>query len=228
MSCSSDTAGVIIIPKPGTDIGNTMSGITSPVLTRRTFTRTLVGAAATLSAGTALAVTNEEVLRDYVPDSQDQMYLQRRLSALRMRRWQDYFDSVSKDCILCDTNDRVLHYWGSDGFYRVYPTSVPLNGSLTRRGRTTITLKRPEPEWRPTENMLERTPGLPRYVGPGPDNPLGVRALNLGFPGAYRIHGTNDIRKIGRQSSNGCIGLFNQHIVEVYDRAEVGTPVLLI
>ena len=76
--------------------------------------------------------------------------------------------------------------------------------------------------------MLKRNPDLPRYVGPGPDNPLGVRALNIGFPGAYRIHGTNDIRKIGRQSSNGCIGLFNGHIVEVYDRAQVGTPVLLI
>jgi lipoprotein-anchoring transpeptidase ErfK/SrfK len=76
--------------------------------------------------------------------------------------------------------------------------------------------------------MLRRHPDLPRYVPPGPNNPLGVRALNLGFPGAYRIHGTNDIRKIGRQSSNGCIGLFNEHIIEVYDRAQVGTPVLLI
>ena len=76
--------------------------------------------------------------------------------------------------------------------------------------------------------MIARNPDLPPYVEAGPNNPLGVRALNLGFPGAYRIHGTNDIRKIGRQSSNGCIGLFNEHILEVYDRAQVGTPVLLI
>ena len=39
---------------------------------------------------------------------------------------------------------------------------------------------------------------------------------------------TNDIRKIGRQSSSGCIGLFNEHILEVYGRAQLGTPVLLI
>ena len=118
----------------------------------------------------------------------------------------------------------MLHYWGSDGFYRIYPTSVPLTDEMTRRGRTTITLKRPDPDWRPTAAMLKRRPDLPTYVPPGPDNPLGIRALNLGWT-SYRIHGTNDIRKIGRQSSSGCIGLFNEHILEVYDRAQIGTPV---
>jgi L,D-transpeptidase ErfK/SrfK len=199
-------------------------------LDRRGFIGAATAGAAFAFAAPSLAALNEErdPLRDFVPDSQDRPRLMRRISGLDSRRWQDYFDDLSMDAILCDMNDRVLHYWAADGFYRIYPTSVPMTGDLTRRGRTTIVLKRPDPEWRPTENMLARNPDLPPYVGPGPDNPLGVRALNLGFPGAYRIHGTNDIRKIGRQSSNGCIGLFNEHILEVYDRARVGTPVLLI
>ncbi|WP_424932802.1 L,D-transpeptidase [Amaricoccus macauensis] len=196
-------------------------------ISRRNFTRLALGAAAGCAVGPALAATEEDALTSYVPDSQDQPRLLRRISGLRMRNWEDYFDNLNKDAILCDTNDRVLHYWGADGFYRVFPTSVPLTDQLTRRGRTEITLKRPEPEWRPTQNMLKRNPDLPKYVGPGPENPLGIRALNLSWP-AYRIHGTNDIRKIGRQSSNGCIGLFNEHIVVVYERAQVGTPVLLI
>jgi L,D-transpeptidase ErfK/SrfK len=98
---------------------------------------------------------------------------------------------------------------------------------MTRRGRTEVMAKRPEPSWAPTPSMLERNPALPAHVGPGPDNPLGVRALNLGWQ-YYLIHGTNDIRKIGRQSSSGCIGLFNEHILEVYDRAKIGTPVMVI
>lgn len=197
---------------------------------RRFISLTAAGLLGAGLARPAFAAQTEirDPLRDFVPDSEDRPRLLRRISGLDSRRWQDYFEDLSKDAILCDMNDRVLHYWGRDGFYRIYPTSVPMTGDLTRRGRTTITLKRPNPEWRPTENMLRRNPDLPRYVPPGPDNPLGVRALNLGFPGAYRIHGTNDIRKIGRQSSNGCIGLFNEHIIEVYDRAQVGTPVLLI
>jgi lipoprotein-anchoring transpeptidase ErfK/SrfK len=199
-------------------------------LNRRTFGLLAAWATLTASLGAsgARAATEDDPLLDYVPDSQDHVYLLRRISGIKMRNWQDHFSTVSRGAILSDTNDRVLHFWDSDGFYRVYPTSVPLTGDLTRRGRTTVTLKRPNPDWAPTANMLRRHPDLPRYVPPGPNNPLGVRALNLGFPGAYRIHGTNDIRKIGRQSSNGCIGLFNEHILEVYDRARVGTPVLLI
>jgi L,D-transpeptidase ErfK/SrfK len=202
---------------------------------RRSFGRLAFSAAATglTLAGTGAAFaqeveTNGDPLRAYVPDAEDSHTLKRRVSGSVSRDWRESFSSIENGAILADTNDRVLHLWTADGFYRIYPTSVPMNGDMTRRGRTSITLKRPDPEWRPTEGMIERNPDLPRYVGPGPDNPLGVRALNLGFPGAYRIHGTNDIRKVGRQSSNGCIGLFNEHIVEVYDRVQVGTPVLLI
>jgi lipoprotein-anchoring transpeptidase ErfK/SrfK len=200
-------------------------------MTRRGFGRLaaggLVAAAALMAGGSVFAQIEEEPLHDYVPDAQDPMRILRRISGLSTERWQDHFSSVSNDAILVKVNDRVLHYWGADGFYRIYPTSVPLTEEMTRRGRTSITLKRPDPDWRPTANMLERRPDLPPYVPPGPDNPLGIRALNLGWS-AYRIHGTNDIRKIGRQSSSGCIGLFNEHILEVYDRAQVGTPVLLI
>lgn len=206
-----------------------MSSYMNGRMSRRAFAGLALGGVAGLAAGRpAFAVTEDTALYEYVPDSQDAPRLLRRISSLRTRRWEDHFSDISNGAILCDTNDRVLHYWGPDGFYRIYPTSVPLSGDLTRRGRTTVTLKRPDPDWRPTENMLQRHPDLPRYVEPGPNNPLGIRALNLGFPGAYRIHGTNDIRKIGRQSSNGCIGLFNEHILEVYDRTQVGTPVLLI
>jgi hypothetical protein len=199
-------------------------------LNRRAFTRLAAGAAlgaGLLGAGRGFAATEEEALHDYVPDSQDLPRLLRRISGLHTQHWQDYFSDISQDAILVNVNDRVLHYWGADGFYRIYPTSVPLTEEMTRRGRTSITLKRPDPDWRATPAMLKRNPALPHYVPPGPDNPLGIRALNLGWP-AYRIHGTNDIRKIGRQSSSGCIGLFNEHILEVYDRAQIGTPVLLV
>jgi L,D-transpeptidase ErfK/SrfK len=197
-------------------------------LSRRRFWQAagMAGAGVALGGLAAPALAREQALRDVVPDGEDPV-LRRRISGLVARDWREHFDSIERDAILCDTVDRVLHYWGADGFYRIYPTAVPLSDELTRRGRTEIVLKRPAPDWRPTPNMLKRNPDLPRYVGPGPDNPLGVRALNLTWQ-YYLIHGTNDIRKIGRQSSNGCIGLFNEHVVEIYERAKVGTPVALI
>lgn len=192
---------------------------------RRAFARLAIAGGLSLAAPRVFGAETTDSMGETISDGPTR--IKRRISGLSRRNWEDYFPSLKNDAILCDTNDRVLHYWGEDGFYRIYPTSVPLTDELTRRGRTEIVLKRPAPEWRPTPNMLERNPDLPKYVGPGPQNPLGVRAMNLGWQ-YYLIHGTNDIRKIGRQSSSGCVGLFNEHIVEVFDRAKVGTQVLLV
>jgi lipoprotein-anchoring transpeptidase ErfK/SrfK len=154
--------------------------------------------------------------------------VRRNASSFRALDWQPYFDNLRNGVILVDINSRALHYWGEDGAtYRLYPTSVPLSEDLTRRGRTAVTLKDPEPDWRPTPAMRQRNPEWPEYVPPGPDNPLGTRALHLSWT-YYRIHGTHDTRKIGRRSSNGCIGLYNEHIEELYELARVGTQVLLI
>jgi len=144
------------------------------------------------------------------------------------KRWQDHFSNRRNGVILVDTFGRVLHYWSEDGeTYMIFPTSVPVSEQLTRRGRTSIVRKVVGPEWRPTPNMLARDPDLPRYVGPGPQNPLGTHALYLSWQ-YYRIHGTNDTRKIGRQASNGCIGLYNEDIKVLFDITKVGTQVLLV
>ena len=111
---------------------------------------------------------------------------------------------------------------------RIYPTSVPMTEELTRRGYTEVVEKRKNPGWAPTPSMRKRNPEWPAYIeGGDPINPLGTRALYLSWQ-YYRIHGTQDTRKIGRRSSNGCIGLFNEKIEEVYDRTPVGTQVKLI
>lgn len=151
------------------------------------------------------------------------------ISSFRMLQWQDYFDNTRNGAILADTTSRALHYWSEDqSIYRLYPTSVPLTDELTRLGVTSVIQKVENPTWRPTANMLARHPEWPSVVeGGAPDNPLGVRALYLGWP-AYRIHGTHDTRKIGRRSSSGCIGLYNEHILELYGFAKVGTQVRLI
>ncbi len=154
--------------------------------------------------------------------------VRRNVSSFRSIDWQPYFSNLNNGAILVDIDSRVLHYWAEGGdVYRLYPSSVPLTEDLTRRGRTRVILKDPEPDWRPTPAMLRRNPEWPPYIPPGPDNPLGTRSLHLSWT-YYRIHGTHDTRKIGRQSSNGCIGLYNEHIEELYEMAKVGTQVLLI
>ena len=154
--------------------------------------------------------------------------VKRNASGFKNREWQDYFANLKNGAILCDMRSKVLHFWAEDeAEYRLYPISVPLSPELTRVGRTEVVLKREGPSWAPTPNMLKRNPDWPKFIPPGPENPLGTHALNLSWR-YYRIHGTHDTRKIGRRSSNGCIGLYNEHIAELFNLAKVGTQVLLI
>ena len=147
--------------------------------------------------------------------------------SFRAQSWQDHFKNLNR-AILVDTKTRSLHYWNKNGTeYKVFPTSVPLNKELTRLGYTKVTKKVVGPEWRPTKKMRERDPQLPEFMPPGPDNPLGSHALYLSWP-SYRIHGTSDTRKIGRQSSSGCIGLYNEQIEELFNLVEIGTPVRIL
>ena len=150
------------------------------------------------------------------------------LSSFRTLNWRDHFADLRRGAILADTESRAVHFWSEDGqTYRLYPSSVPMTDDLTRRGRTEVVRKVEGPDWRPTPSMLQRNPDWPPYVPAGPDNPLGTHALYLSWE-FYRIHGTHDTRKIGRRSSNGCIGLYNEHIAELYGFARIGTQVLLI
>ncbi|PHP27399.1 L,D-transpeptidase [Limimaricola cinnabarinus] len=153
--------------------------------------------------------------------------VQRNVSSFRTQDWRDHFDTLGIATIVADTSSRALHYWNADASdYRVYPTSIPISEELTKRGYTEIVRKRVGPDWTPTPSMLERNPEL-HYMPPGPDNPLGTHAMYLSWP-AYLIHGTHDTRKIGRPSSDGCIGLYNEMVAELFEIAPVGTQVRII
>ncbi|MCZ4352731.1 L,D-transpeptidase [Roseovarius aestuarii] len=151
----------------------------------------------------------------------------RNTSSFVAQDWRDHFDTLGVATIVADTSSRALSYWNADGTdYRVYPTSVPMSEELTKRGYTKIVRKKVGPDWTPTASMVKRFPHY-KYMPPGPDNPLGTHAMYLSWP-AYLIHGTHDTRKIGRQSSDGCIGLYNAKIEELFALCPIGTQVRII
>lgn len=168
--------------------------MTNPKYLRRTMLLTTCAALAAPSL--ALATQPPEVT-----------VTRRNIMSFSPQRWQDHFESLGKGAIVADITSRALHFWSGDGeTYNIYPTSVPRTDELTKRGYTRIVRKRVGPDWTPTPSMIERNPEL-KYMPPGPGNPLGTHAMYLDWP-AYLIHGTHDTRKIGRQSSDGCIGLY--------------------
>ncbi len=142
--------------------------------------------------------------------------------------WSDHFENVAQGAVLINIDARWLVYWPpGGGRYEAFPIAVPLNRDLTRTGMTRIVRRRENPDWRPTPSMRERMPELPEYIGPGPGNPLGERALYLSWT-YYAIHGTNDPRSIGTRATSGCFRMYPEDILWLYDRAEIGTPVRVV
>ncbi|MGH7555302.1 MAG: L,D-transpeptidase, partial [Longimicrobiales bacterium] len=126
--------------------------------------------------------------------------------------------------IIVSFGDRKLYYITQPGQAISYPIAVPRERSRWE-GVTSVSMKRESPSWTPTPTMLAENPRLPRWVPGGhPMNPLGVRALYLGSS-AYRIHGTDAPWTIGTEASKGCIRLFNQDVLDLYPRVNVGTKV---
>jgi lipoprotein-anchoring transpeptidase ErfK/SrfK len=128
--------------------------------------------------------------------------------------------------IIVDTPHTFLYFTLGGGKAVRYGIGVGRRG-FTWSGVEHVTRKSEWPDWTPPPEMIARQPYLPRWVGGGPGNPLGARALYLGSSD-YRIHGTNDPTSIGTQVSSGCIRLRNADVVDLYQRVSVGTKVVVL
>jgi L,D-transpeptidase ErfK/SrfK len=101
----------------------------------------------------------------------------------------------------------------------------------TPLGMTSIVAMARNPAWYPPQSVRDEHAAdgdpLPRIVPPGPENPLGTRALRLGLPG-YLIHGTNRPAGVGMRVSHGCVRMFPEDVEFLFERIKVKTPVRII
>jgi lipoprotein-anchoring transpeptidase ErfK/SrfK len=128
--------------------------------------------------------------------------------------------------IVVDTSNTHLYYILGGGRAIRYGVRVGRDG-FTWNGVQKISRKAEWPDWHPPTEMIERQPYLPRFMAGGPGNPLGARAMYLGST-VYRIHGTNQPSTIGKFVSSGCIGMLNEDVSDLFERAKVGTRVVVL
>ena len=142
------------------------------------------------------------------------------------RQMVDYATREAPGTIVIDTPNTYLYLVLGGGKALRYGIGVGREG-FTWSGVETVSRMAEWPDWYPPAEMIARQPYLPRFVGGGPGNPLGARALYLGNS-QYRIHGTNDPSTIGHNVSSGCIRLTNQDITDLFGRVKVGTRVVVL
>jgi lipoprotein-anchoring transpeptidase ErfK/SrfK len=127
--------------------------------------------------------------------------------------------------IIIDTQERHLYLIKDETHALRYGIGVGRDG-FTWQGLLQISRKSEWPDWHPPPEMIERQPYLPRFMAGGPGNPLGARAMYLGNT-VYRIHGTNAPETIGQAVSSGCFRLVNDDVIDLYNRVNVGTHVIV-
>lgn len=132
-----------------------------------------------------------------------------------------------RDGIVINKAELRLYFYQKGAPVVTHPIGIGRDGFATPVGGTKIVRKAKDPVWRPTESTRRDRPELPESVGPGPENPLGHRALYLGWP-TYLIHGTNKPYGVGRRVSRGCIRMYPASVDQLFDLVPVGTRVTVV
>jgi lipoprotein-anchoring transpeptidase ErfK/SrfK len=121
---------------------------------------------------------------------------------------------------------------------RRFPVGVGRPGWETPVGRFEVIELAVDPTW--------EHPATGRRIPPGPGNPLGSRWIGFhrdcrgraGFNGTEHLvvkgcvsagfHGTPQRDSVGQAVSHGCVRLLDEHVHELFDLVELGTPVTVL
>jgi lipoprotein-anchoring transpeptidase ErfK/SrfK len=142
------------------------------------------------------------------------------------RKIVDYNENYAPGTIIVNTPERRLYLVTEPGKAIRYGIGVGREG-FQFSGEYSVSRKAEWPSWTPPAEMRARQPTLPAFMPGGPGNPLGARALYVGST-LYRIHGTNTDWSIGRDMSSGCIRMLNEDVIDLYNRVNVGTHIVVL
>ena len=131
--------------------------------------------------------------------------------------------------LVISQSQRRLFLLQGGGMAISYPIAVGKAGKAWS-GWARINGKYVQPDWAPPAMVKQANPRLPNLIrGGSPGNPMGARALTLDRD-EIAIHGTtNSMRaSIGTAASFGCIRMYNEDVVDLFDRVSVGTSVVVV
>ncbi|UWQ22419.1 L,D-transpeptidase [Jannaschia sp. W003] len=159
---------------------------------------------------------------------------------LRPHLWRQEVENPwpgrARGTIVIDPDAAMLHFVENAERATRYGVSVGAAG-FAWEGTARLQFRRAWPRWKVPETMIERQPHLAPFsvanggMDPGPDNPMGARALYLfrnGRDTLYRIHGSASAIELGKAVSQGCIRMLNQDVIHLHARAVHGADVVVL
>jgi lipoprotein-anchoring transpeptidase ErfK/SrfK len=134
--------------------------------------------------------------------------------------------------IVVNLAERHLYYVLPGGEAIRYGVGIGRDG-FRWSGRANIQYGKKWPTWKPPAEMIARKPELEKWRNGQPgglDNPLGARALYIykdNVDTGYRVHGSPEWWTIGQAMSSGCVRMINQDVIDLYNRVDGKTPVVV-
>ena len=140
-----------------------------------------------------------------------------------------HLSGYSAGTIVVKTRQRRLYYvTGPDDMAILYPVGVGKAG-MAWSGMAYIEGKYLKPAWSPPDMIRRENPRMQSVIPSGSSaNPMGAAAMTLSGGGEYAIHGTNNPNSIGGFVSHGCIRMYNNDVLDLYERVSVGTKVVVL
>lgn len=134
--------------------------------------------------------------------------------------------------IVVKLQERFLYYVQPGGDALRYGVGIGRDGFLWS-GRANIQYGKKWPTWTPPPEMIARKPELEKWRNGQPgglENPLGARALYIFKDGAdtgFRVHGSPEWWTIGQAMSSGCVRMINQDVIDLFNRVNGKTPIVV-
>lgn len=124
--------------------------------------------------------------------------------------------------LVVDLSDRRVYVYEEERVKTSFRIAVGRAGWETPTGRYEVISMVEHPTW--------QHPFTGEIVPPGNGNPLGVRWIGFWTDGKNTIgfHGTPNEETIGRAASHGCIRMYNDDVIALFEMVQVGTPVHVV
>ncbi|MDE5068328.1 MAG: L,D-transpeptidase [Trichodesmium sp. St4_bin8_1] len=118
-------------------------------------------------------------------------------------------------------SDRRVYVYQNDQLKTSYPIAIGKEGWETPTGTHKVIQKIPNPSW--------THPFTGEIIPPGPENPLGERWIGFWTDGTNYIgfHGTPNEETVGQAASHGCVRMFNQDVLDLFEKVTIGTIVVV-
>lgn len=124
--------------------------------------------------------------------------------------------------LVINLTERRVYVYKNDQVIDSYPIAIGRQGWETPTGNFEVLQMLRNPVW--------QHPFTGELIPPGPDNPLGSRWIGFWTDGQNYIgfHGTPNVETVGTAASHGCIRMYDQDVMKLFELVQVGTPVSVV